>query len=476
MKENILLKRINILFILKLNILLLLFFFTSHLEAQPYPAQEVAKQEEVLLKEIIFPPSSSFEKVKVIDVVQSQEISKSRSLSSSSKGTLQLNVEVADDAGIDTISELVTLEHIKASEIEPFIKSRLSRYGTVQVNDALNMLIITDKELKIRDLTKLVKGLDVAGLKDFLRLETEVISLKYSLASSLTQIVKERLSSDGIIQANDDLNILIITDVRSKIDYAKKIITLLDIPTTQLLIEAKIIETNEDLRDELGIDWWTLNDLFPVGTIEYYENKSKREDITKYTYKDSRTSGRAEMDLNKLGDFINLLIKEDKAKLLSNPKIMTLNNTSGRIEVMETIEYETSYREHYRERIGLTLGITPHTGVSNHINMNILAIMKNISGWNPNGSPIISDQFVNSSVLVKDGETFIIAGLKKKSIIKITKRVPILGYILPYIFSKKEDSIKENDLLIFITPHIIKIDTPLESTDLKKLDELEKGK
>ncbi|MEK9149747.1 MAG: hypothetical protein AAB267_06850, partial [Candidatus Desantisbacteria bacterium] len=132
------------------------------------------------------------------------------------------------------------------------------------------------------------------------------------------------------------------------------------------------------------------------------------------------------------------------------------------------------YRNHYQEQIGLSLGITPHIGASNYINMNISASMENLSGWNPNGSPIISEQNIYNSVLVKDGETFIIGGLKKKSVIKITKRVPVLGYILPYLFSKKEDSVKEDDLLIFITPHIIKIDTPRESADLKKLDDIEK--
>jgi type II secretory pathway component GspD/PulD (secretin) len=445
------------------NIILILvvaFFSTNLLGLEPYDKNK--------------------KEAKATNAVQSQDNLESNS-PSSSKGRIQLNVDVADDAGIDTISELLTLEHIKASEIEPFIKARLSRYGTVQVNDALNMLIITDKELKVRDLTKLVKGLDVAGLKDFLRLETEVIPLKYALASSLTQIVKERLSSDGIIQADNNLNLLIVTDVRSKIDYAKKIIALLDIPTAQVLIEAKIVETSGEIRSELGVDWWALSDLLPSVSINYNASTYKREELpskNKYEYKQSEIFGRVGMNLTRLGDFINLLIKEDKAKLLSNPKIMTLNNTSGRIEVVETIEYKTSsrYNGYDQAEIGLVLEITPHIGVSNYINMDISAGMGNLSGWNPNGSPIIYEQNMYNSVLVKDGETFIIGGLKKKSTIKVTKRVPVLGYILPYIFSKKEDSVRENDLLIFITPHIVKIDTPLESADLKRLDDIEKKK
>ncbi|MBI5574627.1 MAG: hypothetical protein HY919_08810 [Elusimicrobia bacterium] len=73
-----------------------------------------------------------------------------------SQGRIKFDVDILDDAGIDTVSKIVTLKNIKASEIEMFIKGRLSRYGTVQVNDALNMIIITDKQPKVNDLSKLV--------------------------------------------------------------------------------------------------------------------------------------------------------------------------------------------------------------------------------------------------------------------------------------------------------------------------------
>ncbi|MDI6734893.1 MAG: secretin N-terminal domain-containing protein [bacterium] len=465
------LKRNNIFFVLKLTILLV-FFSTSILMGQAMCSEKAYLVEE---ESPVGNVPSSFQRLKMIRVPH-EDKSKISSPSSPSQGRLRLEVDVADDAGIDTISELITLEHIKASEIEPFIKARLSRYGTVQVNDALNMLIITDKEHKVRDLTKLVRGLDVGGLKDFLRLETNVIPLKYVLASSLTQIVKERLSSDGTVQADNNLNVLIITDVKSKIDHAKKIIAILDIPTTQILIEAKIIETSSEIRNELGVDWWALTDLLPQGSLNYYKTKRKTEQDHNYYYnsQDSQFSGNAHMDLTKLGDFVNLLIKQDKAKLLSNPKIMTLNNRVGRIIAMETVEYQSSSWRYNREQLGLILQITPHIGASNYINIDISANMRNLSGWNSNGSPIVSEQRVDSSVLVKDGETFTIGGLRKKNVIKITKRVPILGYILPFIFSKKEDSVKENDLLIFITPHIVKIDTQIEPADLKKLEEIEK--
>jgi hypothetical protein len=70
-------------------------------------------------------------------------------LSDGSKGRLKLDVEVQDELGIDTVSQVVQLKNIQASEIEPFIQARLCRWGAVQVNDASTWWSSTDKRAKL---------------------------------------------------------------------------------------------------------------------------------------------------------------------------------------------------------------------------------------------------------------------------------------------------------------------------------------
>lgn len=91
--------------------------------------------------------------------------------------------------------------------MELFIRNRLTRYGTVQVNDALNALIITELEPKLSDLIRFIKELDKKGVREFLRLETETISLNYIDPISIDSILKTRLSPD--ITITNDLIIFI---------------------------------------------------------------------------------------------------------------------------------------------------------------------------------------------------------------------------------------------------------------------------
>ncbi|MDO9392296.1 MAG: hypothetical protein Q7U71_11070, partial [bacterium] len=143
---------------------------------------------------------------------------------SASTGSMQLKIDVSDDNGTDAITQIVTLKKLKASEIEPFIRARLSRYGAVHVNDATNTIIITDKPLKVKDLASLVLKLDETGSMNFLRLETEAIKLKYIAPSKIRPYIEKRLSSEGIISYNDELNMLVITDLKSRIENIKKIL------------------------------------------------------------------------------------------------------------------------------------------------------------------------------------------------------------------------------------------------------------
>jgi len=84
--------------------------------------------------------------------------------------------------------------------------------------------------------------------------------------------------------------------------------------------------------------------------------------------------------------------------------------------------------------------------------------LTSLSGWSPSGTPIVSGRESSTKVLLKDGETFVMSGLEKKELAKSTSRFPVLGYIpiIDLLFSKTVDIQKESDVLIFITPHILK--------------------
>ncbi len=155
-------------------------------------------------------------------------------LSDGSKGRLKLDVEVQDELGIDTVSQVVQLKNIQASEIEPFIQARLCRWGAVQVNDALNMVVITDKRAKLNDLTALVRQMDTPKLKDFLRLETVSIPLNYTSPETVKSLVSAQVSKEGRLIVDKAHNALVITDLKSKIESIRRIVAQLDVFSPQV--------------------------------------------------------------------------------------------------------------------------------------------------------------------------------------------------------------------------------------------------
>jgi type II secretory pathway component GspD/PulD (secretin) len=253
------------------------------------------------------------------------------------KGSIKLDLQVDEDSSVYTKTVMVKLEKLDAAEVEPFVKKSLSKYGSVSVNSQANNLVITDIEPKLSDLVAFVKDMDSLGIENFVQLETEVIKLNNVQASSLVNILKERLSGEGTLESDDSLNVLVVTDVRGKIDYVKDIIEKLDMPPEQIIIEAKIVEVSDTDFSDVGID---LTALLDAGNLALGTSKSSnkqleyQEPVTQSNrYKNSLINGTSSLD-----EVINTLVGTGKAKLLANPRIVTLNNKSGSISIQSDMQ------------------------------------------------------------------------------------------------------------------------------------------
>jgi len=368
----------------------------------------------------------------------------------------------------------------------------LSRYGAVQVNDALNMIIVTDKEPKVNDLSELVRKLDVSGLKEFLRLETETIPLKHTDPTDVIPLVQSQLSTEGKISADVLHNAIIITDVKSKIDFAKSIIARLDTKIPQALIEAKIIEVSGDYISKLGLDWDAV--LSAVGGYGYiggdlYFGKEVREQLTqdqsgssgyenryKYTTEYPQTFVRAYynvgVNFRTFFEFVNFLVNENHAKIISSPRIVVKNSKSGRVYTGDAVPY-TEQGDTYERRAGtgITLNITPKIRSGGLINLDVYASVGDITGWGAKGAPIINEKTAQSNIDVKDTQTFVMGGLERTTYVDSVKGVPLLKDIpiIKYLFSKKTKTKISRHILVFITTTILKDGEEIFKKDIEKL-------
>lgn len=385
---------------------------------------------------------------------------------STSTGSLQLKIDVADDNGVDAITQVVILKNLVASEIEPFIQARLSRYGAVQVNDPTNTIIITDKPIKVKDLVSLVQKLDETGIKDFLRLETEAIKLKYIAPSKIMPYVEKRLSSEGIISYNDELNMLVITDLKSRIENIKKILPQFDVMPKQVVVELRIYDLTSIKGSKTGLDLFELlQTMDGSGRFDVYERDyvSKNQSNSTTTYNpdyeskdyrqnnDFQRSKGANLYLNyeQIITAIEQNATQNKLFLASNPVLLVQNRTWGQMSSEVSYYYDHSKYQglSYNDRVSVSLfpKITETDIVELNIRINI-----------DNYTQSTIDGFLESNVTTINNKTILLGKISKK-ISKTNRRgIPYLKDIpfLGFFFGKEVKVTEDHQFLVLATPHI----------------------
>lgn len=292
---------------------------------------------------------------------------------------------------------------------------------------------------------------------------TKYISINYSSAEEdIEPIIKNILTERGSVSVDRRGNIIIITDIAEKIKKATEIIKNLDKVTPQVLIEAKIVETSINFSNELGIQWG--------GGFEQYE------DVRAYggamavnlpTKSNAMNIGLAFSKFSStpfvLGAVLSAMEANGEGEIISSPKITTLTGKEAVIQQgfsypYKVVDTETSIVTTKFEDIDLILKVLPNVTSDNRISLKIEITKADLGVYFPGGQSFTTKS-AQTEVLVNNGDTTIIGG-----IIKTTKssgetgvpwlsKVPILGW-----FFKSTTKIdNKEDLLIFITPTIVRL-------------------
>ncbi|MBL7070040.1 MAG: type IV pilus secretin PilQ [Candidatus Omnitrophica bacterium] len=359
-------------------------------------------------------------------------------------------------------------------------------------------------------------------------LDTQTFRLNYSRSEDIMKSIETLVSPRGKITLESRTNTLIVRETKTNLIRIGEIIKSLDKMTPQVMIEAKIIETTLGDTENLGIDWTievalsgsarptsfpfqtdaykgTGNKMFP-----YMESPDHMETTTTTTQSETgvvlSTTTTQEvfntlvrgfpavaanaftygtLDFSQFQTVLEILKKRTDTKVLSNPRITTLNNQQAEILVGSIVpipNYEYSKDTGTRvvsgytdQKIGIGLTVTPNINEEDYVTLIVEPTIDQITGFTgPNNErPIISTRNAQTNVMIKDGETLVIGGLIAEKKIEFEKKVPILGDIpiIKYLFSKKEHSIDRTELLIFITPYIIRDSTIGSPTAIARLQQ-----
>ncbi|AZR74118.1 hypothetical protein BBF96_12340 [Anoxybacter fermentans] len=280
----------------------------------------------------------------------------------------------------------------------------------------------------------------------------KVFFLEYADLKEVANILKKMIPfGDRAIQINEEQQALIISREVEDLDEIEKLIKELDFPREQILIDAKIIEINVDDNSTLGLDF---SDSFGVMFKE-------------------KTSTYGEVDLNlqtfvrtplNLMAAINLLKGKGQARVLANPRIATVSGVEAKVITQERIPIfisENVSGQNYRIKqdivAGIQLKIKPRVNKYGEIISEIYTNVTSVTGTTADGYPTTSSREAETIIRCKAGETIVIGGLARESVIQYENRIPLLGDIpiLGRLFRTVRDETKRSDLYIFITPYLV---------------------
>ena len=322
-------------------------------------------------------------------------------------------------------------------------------------------------------------------------LVSTTVKLHFAKASdvmkSLTTGNGSLLSPSGTITFDDRSNVLLIQDDARSLKNIKKLIAELDKPIEQIIIEARIVTITDESLKELGVRWGIFNPTEAAhrvsGSLDAngFSNISNNLNVnfaTTVTPAGSLALQVAKINGRLLDLELTALERENNVEIIASPRLLTTNKKSASIKQGTEIPYVVTNGKNdtqsveFREAV-LGLEVTPHISKDNNILLDLL-VSQNSPGnrvaYGQNEVVSIDKQEINTQVFAKDGETIVLGGVFHDTITKGVDKVPLLGDIpgIKHLFSKESERHQKRELVIFVTPHILKQGERMEMAKKEK--------
>ncbi|WP_419420414.1 type IV pilus secretin PilQ [Legionella sp. D16C41] len=320
-------------------------------------------------------------------------------------------------------------------------------------------------------------------------LRSELLQLNFAKAADIATLLKDRntslLSRRGSVSVDARTNTIWIQDTGDQIEHIRDLVKQLDIPVRQVQIEARIVNVSREAIKDLGVRFGISRPPHLSGTLEganAFQVPPAFDPVTGTLIPAAvPIAQRLNVDLPapvanpasigialaKLGDDILLdlelsaLESEDKADIIASPRLMTTNQQAALIESGEEIPYQEATSSGATavafKKAVLSLKVTPQITPDNKILLDLQINQDTPSPRLVNGVPAILTKQIQTSVLVNNGQTVVLGGIYQQEKDSTINRVPFLGELpgIGVLFRNKHSRIRNEELLIFITPRII---------------------
>lgn len=382
-----------------------------------------------------------------------------------------LNAQQQKIARLPLRSEYIRLNYAKASEVHALILKASSQY----IDNRINSRNYIENS-----------GLESSHVNSNPAESDEASQLSSKSSSTL-------LSSRGVIAVDTRTNTLIVKDTADSINNIRMLISQIDIPVQQVMIEARIVSATDNFSKELGVKWGVLsngvanNDTLLVGgsdqtladlkqfsmrnttfkgkPVNYPDYAVSRPDNLNIDLGIANPAGSIAFGILSMSDLmidleLSAMQAEGRGEVISTPKILTLDKQTAKVSSGTKIPYQSESEgggttTQFEEAL-LSLEVTPNITPEGEISLQL-----NIENGRPNpvssGVILIDTDRLSTHVTVADGQTIVLGGIYRNQIFNNVEKVPFFGDLplLGRLFKKDLRRNDKQELLIFVTPTLI---------------------
>ena len=422
-----------------------------------------------------------------------------------------------DTRGEGYVTKLIRMKFVNPQDIVRAIAPLITRDGNLIAYPYSNSIIITDSVYNIKKIETLIHAMDIAAPEG--RGRINVYNLKNANADDISKLLTALLARMPVpppggsvqqinpstilegtvnISADKSTNSLIIVASPADFELVKDVILKLDVRRRQVYVETAIIEMSLAKQRELGFE-------FQAANLNQLEGNNATMAIGGTNFGNiggAMVSGPAALattnglavaavkgtftfkgiEYLNIGALLHAVQSDADVNVLSTPNILTTDNQKAEIMVGQNVPFKTAQTQnaatggaaflssYERKDVGIKLSLTPQITSDDNVRLEVNQEISDVieTSIANDAGPITSKRSASTTVVVKDRETMVIGGLIRDNVTSSTMKVPLLGDIpiLGWLFKYKTTKVEKTNLMIFITPHIIK--TAEESAELTR--------
>lgn len=391
----------------------------------------------------------------------------------------------------DTVTGNITLR-LKNVPWDQALDLVLKAKGLAMRQSGNVIMVAPAEEIAAREKQELEAKKSIVELEP---LRTDMIQINYAKAKDIAALLKAQnkslLTERGNVSVDERTNTLIVLETDSRLTEIRKLAAALDIPIRQLLIESRIVIANDDFTRDLGVRFGATQAGIQDNGVTTVSGgngatdlimRSATTDPLAATQADRfnvnlPVSGGGRIALGILGpDYLldlelSAMQREGRGEVVSTPRIVTSNQRQGRIEQGVEIPFLEASSSgattvSFKKAV-LSLDVTPQITPDDRVILDLTVNKDSVGDVINVGTgavPTINTRQINTQVLVENGETVVLGGILDESKIDGTTKVPFLGDIplLGRLFRSDSHTDEREELLIFVTPKVLKDDLSIK--------------